>query len=145
MTPRSLQIFVNGALYFFDKLSGVPAKTGEPFVNGLDNILLDYTGVIDITGDWKGCVCFTAEIPMLREVARCLLAKEAISDEILGDLVGEMANTIAGNAQLNSEREFDISIPSVHTESSASSASHAIPIFWKDNMSYLVVGLEGHG
>jgi chemotaxis protein CheX len=74
---------------------------------------------------------------------------EAVSDEAaLSDLVGEMANTIAGNMREFFGASFLISVPIILTGKIDSINMRlkppvfVIPIKWKDHTSHLAIGLE---
>jgi chemotaxis protein CheX len=64
------------------------------------------------------------------------------------DLVGEVANTISGNARRDFGRDFVISVPNVvHGEHADVSAvpgrrSVVIPIHWRSHSAKLVVALK---
>ena len=74
--------------------------------------IYDFTGVIGISGERQGCVYFTAHRDLLRQLL--LHVGEAdVSDNNLCDLVGEIANTISGNARRHFGPNFMISVPVV--------------------------------
>ena len=70
------------------------------------------------------------------------------SDSTLCDLVGEVANTISGNARRDFGREFVISVPSVLTGDEVEVPMtrdlrpYVIPINWRSHSAKLVVALK---
>jgi chemotaxis protein CheX len=69
------------------------------------------------------------------------------SDENIKDLVGEVANTISGNARRDFGKNFVISVPTVIAHdpdkvSAPHARSYVIPINWRTHSAKLVVCLE---
>jgi chemotaxis protein CheX len=109
--------------------------------------LLDYTGCIDVNGSRTGCIYFTAPSALLRHV----LVKHGRTDinaEIMADVVGEVANTISGNARRTFGHDFLISVPRVfqgkHIPGGLSLGDRAfiVPIAWRQYQAALVVSLN---
>ena len=106
----------------------------------------EYTGVIAISGARKGIVYFTAPRGMLT-VLLMRMQETDTSEENIMDLVGEVANTISGNAR----RDFGKTSSSRCRRSSRTTrrrsprrirASYVIPINWRTHSAKLVVCLE---
>lgn len=148
MIERDLQIFIDGLVNYFDKLSGESAEPGVAYVKGVEAVLLDYTGIIGISGGLRGCVYYTAPSDMLMSVAQLILPGEELGEEVLSDVAGEVANTLAGNAQYYSDKEFEISVPAVMQGIAddlvvkSEVPNYVIPIHWRNFRAYLVVGFE---
>jgi chemotaxis protein CheX len=106
----------------------------------------DYTGVISISGKREGVVYFTAPKAMLT-VLLMKMQENDFSHETMRDLVGEVANTISGNARRDFGRDFVISVPSVlagekpDLPQKPGSRSFVIPINWRSHSAKLVVSL----
>jgi chemotaxis protein CheX len=70
------------------------------------------------------------------------------SHETMRDLVGEVANTISGNARRDFGRDFVISVPAVLAGEKpeipvvAGSRSFVIPINWRSHSAKLIVSLK---
>jgi chemotaxis protein CheX len=70
------------------------------------------------------------------------------SHETMRDLVGEVANTISGNARKDFGRDFVISVPSVlagdkhEIPSTPGVRSFVIPINWRSHSAKLIVALK---
>jgi chemotaxis protein CheX len=106
----------------------------------------EYTGVISITGARRGVVYFTAPRGMLT-VLLMRMQETDTSDENIKDLVGEVANTISGNARRDFGKNFVISVPTIIAHdlekvTTPHSRSFVIPINWRTHSAKLVVCLE---
>jgi chemotaxis protein CheX len=70
------------------------------------------------------------------------------SEEILCDLVGEIANTLSGNAREEFGRDFLISVPVVATANDSrfrlleDARNYVIPIIFQSEKAYLLVCLN---
>src|SRR6202011_831573 len=142
-----LKIFIEGALRIFETLTSQPATVGSPYLvtDGKPGVY-EYVGVIDITGTRKGIVYFTAPRGMLT-VLLMRMQETDTSDENIKDLVGEVANTISGNARRDFGKNFVISVPVVIAHeadkvTAPHSRSYVIPINWRTHSAKLVVCLE---
>ncbi|MCB1957410.1 MAG: chemotaxis protein CheX [Rhodocyclaceae bacterium] len=113
MDEQQLRIFVGIIQHYFEQETGRPAEVGSPYLCDPSQLPVhDFTGVIGISGNRKGCVYFSSPREILREML--LRAGESdVSDENLADLAGEIANTISGNARREFGHEFLISVPIV--------------------------------
>ncbi|MDR2153093.1 MAG: chemotaxis protein CheX [Helicobacteraceae bacterium] len=73
-----------------------------------------WTASVDAIGDKKWSVKAHAPKPVLKQMAKLFLNEESPSDDDLRDLIGEIANLVAGRAKaVASDRglQFDISPP----------------------------------
>ena len=151
MKDFQIQIFVQSITNYFDKITDTAAETGVPFLKEEEkNILMEYTGVIGISGKIKGAVYFTADDNFLSELLECITPGAEKSNENLADIAGELANTISGNAQEILGRGFHISVPIIFSKSDSTEQSSlkikastfVIPLRWKSHKAFLAVGLE---
>ncbi len=147
---KQIDIFIEGVKRYFDHLTFEEEllEIGAPYlVRNSERLGLDYTGAISITGDSKGYVFFSSTSPLLKYI---LLGHGAsnFSEEYLGDIVGEIANTISGNARSHMGAEFHISPPKVIVgeinkyNMNLNSRSYVLPIRWRRNSAQLIVSLE---
>lgn len=150
MNEDEIKVFIDGAMRYFERVSGQAATIEPPFLRGNDPLALEFSGVIGISGRHRGAVYFTSG----RELLTALLERLGdgqVDDASLADLVGEVANTIAGNARRYFGGEFLISVPIVLTGRPASISfprdlkSVVIPILWGGARSFLIVCLEHKG
>ena len=141
-------VFVTSVLHYFDTTVLQAAQCGTPHLalTGRPEIS-DYTGVIQVTGKRVGLVAFTAPKSML-SVMLMRMQETDMSHENLCDLVGEIANTLSGNARRDFGQQFQISVPSViagrdgKLEYPAATRPIVIPIEWRNYHARLIVCLQ---
>ncbi len=148
MTEDTVRVFIDGVVRFFQTNQSNDVKVGTPYlINNDSPTAFDVTGIIGISGPYKGCVYFT--VPRIF-VKHLLLSMGELdtSSEHMFDLVGEVANTISGNARSEFGHEFMISVP-VMIEGAPGNIhlpqhlrSYVIPIYWKSYSGAVVVCLE---
>ncbi|MEA3151009.1 MAG: chemotaxis protein CheX [Gammaproteobacteria bacterium] len=141
-----IRTFIEGATNYFETSAQQAATVGSPYLVTDGNPgAYEYTGVIGISGARKGIVYFTAPRGMLT-VLLMRMQETDTSDENIKDLVGEVANTISGNARRDFGKNFVISVPVVMREADKVTAPHSrsyvIPINWRTHSAKLVVCLE---
>jgi chemotaxis protein CheX len=129
-------------------MSNEKAYAGIPYIENGKPVVLEYTGIVGISGNIKGCIYLTATGEMLRELAQIIIDTDKTPKEDIKDLVGEIANTISGNVRKAYGRDFMISVPVVlegklkDIKLPGDLQSSVIPMRWRDYKSYLVVCLE---
>jgi chemotaxis protein CheX len=113
MTEVELLIFTGIIQHYFEQQTQRPAEMGTPFLADPHALpVLDYTGVIGVSGNRQGCVYFTAPTELLRQIL-LHVGETDLSPGNLADLAGEIGNTISGNARKQFGQEFLISVPLV--------------------------------
>lgn len=145
MDESNLKVFIKGTAKYFDAIAKQPAEIGTPYLKEeKDSVILDYSAVIGISGSYRGCVYYTAPKDMIRTLITHMGELNA-DDGLCADFVGEIANTIAGNAQEELGSGFMISVPIVLNGSPESvrfpkdSPTFVIPINWSGSKSYLLI------
>ena len=141
-------VFVSGILQYFGTTVQQAAHCGTPHLalNERPEIS-DYTGVVQVTGRRVGLVAFTAPKSML-SVMLMRMQETDMSHENLCDLVGEIANTLSGNARRDFGKYFQISVPSIFAgkerrlEYPQSTRPIVIPIEWRNYHARLIVSLQ---
>ena len=147
LDEREISSFVSGTTRYFEVAAGQPASVGSPFlVTEGEPDLHEYTGVITVTGRRQGIVYFTAPRGML-VVMLMKMQESNVGNENLCDLVGEVANTVAGNVRRDFGREFAISVPTVVANGSRVPSPPGcnpivIPINWRSHTAKVVVCLK---
>ena len=149
MKEKRLQVFSDGVHNYFNQVnSNDDIEVGTPFlVENKNPPACDITGVIGITGPITGCVYFTAPIDLLKHLLIVMKEPDQSLDNMM-DLVGEVANTISGNARSEYGPEFNISVPFVmkgvpdEIHLPRSSRSFVIPIDWKEHTANIVICLR---
>lgn len=141
-------VFVAGVLHYFGTSVQQLAHCGTPHLALGDRPeIADYTGVIRISGKRNGLVAFTAPKSMLA-VMLMRMQETDMSHENLCDLVGEIANTLSGNARRDFGHHFQISVPSVLTgrngklDYPGDAHPMVIPIAWRNYNARLIVCLN---
>lgn len=147
LDEREVASFVAGTVQYFAVAAGQPASVGSPYLvtQGAPDIN-EYTGVITVSGRRQGVVYFTAPRGML-VVMLMKMQESNVGHTNLCDLVGEVANTIAGNVRRDFGREFGISPPTVVSDGqgiSLPTGCHpiVIPINWRSHTAKVVVCLK---
>jgi chemotaxis protein CheX len=147
LKEAEIRTFVEGTTHYFATSGQQAATVGSPYLvmDGRPGTY-EYTGVIGISGARKGIVYFTAPRGMLT-VLLMRMQETDCSEESILDLVGEVANTISGNARRDFGKSFVISVPTVIARdpdkvAAPHSRSYVIPINWRAHSAKLVVCLE---
>ena len=146
-----LGIFVQGAARYFEEATGEKAEVGAPYLvgpNDFGTIMLNNAAIIGITGGHRGSIIFMAEDALASSLAR-RMGETDPDPSLCADVVGEVANTIAGNARRDLGRDFMISVPvllsgrveRMHLPRGID--TFVLPVTWQGLKSYLAVSLEG--
>lgn len=112
MSEKKLQVFINSVQKYFSQIMDEDELVvGTPYlVENRVPSAKDYTGVISISGRRNGVVYFTAPKDLLERLL-VLMGEPDTGEAMMVDLVGEVANTIAGNARIEFGEDFEISVP----------------------------------
>lgn len=110
LNETELKVFVDAVTHYFSHLTQEPAEIRAAYLAAADTPHFDYTGLIMLSGHFRGCVYFSAPRLMVRELLIRLQEPDTCEDNLL-DAVGEVANTIAGNARRHFGDALDISVP----------------------------------
>ncbi|GAC1543658.1 MAG: chemotaxis protein CheX [Vulcanimicrobiaceae bacterium] len=148
MREDDLKVFVKGTEHFFKQVTQVPAEVSSPFIKESgENVMNDFSAVIGISGMHRGCVYYTAPREMIGELMGHF-GETDHSDELLSDCVGEIANTISGNARQHLGPGFMISVPVVicgkpeAVRFPKDAPAFVIPITWNGYRSSLILCLK---
>lgn len=148
ITEKDIEVFINGIKYYFRTSTHEDIVVETPYLTSAKQITVgDYTGIIGISGERKGFVLVTASEEMLRNLVLSLGEKTATQD-LIHDVVGEVANTISGNARRSFGPGFMISVPMVlkgqpeRIGVSRNTNGYVIPSRWNSFPFQLVVALK---
>ena len=148
MLEKQLQVFIDGVIRYFQHTSDKQVDVGTPYLMNNNEIASgDYIGVISISGSYEGCCYFAAPSILLKHLVLSM-GENDTSDEMLKDTVGEVANTLSGNARQKLGKDFIISVPMVSKGGRnserlfADSRSYVIPISWKSYKASLGICLS---
>lgn len=143
MKIEKLNVFITSVTAFFEQLGQKLNEIDTPYLNSNQHpITSDYTGVINITGPLKGAVYVSCPTMLLRELLS-VLGEPDTSMALLKDLVGEIANTVAGNARTEFGSEFIISPPTVDISTTPvlflpkERRSYIIPFYWRNHQGFI--------
>jgi len=148
VTEDDLKVFVVGTSRYFERVSKHSAQISTPFLKGpSEDVMYDFAAVIGVTGSQRGCVYYTAPRDMVSELVTNLGEEDAADDELLADYIGEIANTISGNAREGLGSGFMISVPVVLAQFNEvrfpqETPAFVIPIVWKNHRSALIICLK---
>ncbi len=145
-----INVFIEGVEKFFNDINKMNVDVGMPYlVKNSNPKISDFTGMINLSGEYSGFVYFTAPRVMLSHLLMIYGVKSVnVNKENILDLVGEIANTISGNARSQYGRTFVISVPTAFTGLSAqidlleSAYSYVIPVGWNKYVAHVVVCLN---
>lgn len=148
MSEEQLRIFIDCIVRYFDHASDVAVKIGTPYLEeNQATRAMDYSGVIAISGNHRGSVCFTAPKILLKHLLLSI-GENDTSEANLADMIGEVSNTLSGNARKELGKNFVISTPTV-VQGAPSEAhlpkrlrSYVIPIVWKGYSAAVVICLK---
>lgn len=151
MKEERIQVFIDGVNRYFNEVNQLDVEIGTPYLVANNNPKShDYTGIIGISGSkYRGCVYFTAPRVLLNSLL--LMMQEEGSEDNIQDLIGEIANTISGNARSEYGAEFMISVPIVirgvpdEIYLPRNARSYVIPIKYKQYSAAIVVCLHNEG
>jgi chemotaxis protein CheX len=148
MKESDLHFFIDSTVNYFEEVTNEKAVTGIPYIKDEAPVVLEFTGIIGISGKRKGSIYITATKSMLSQIAQIILGIDNVGHEDVKDLVGEIANIISGNVRQAYGSDFMISVPVV-VEGIAKDIklpeniqSFVIPLTWREHKSFLVVCLE---
>ena len=99
LKESDLRLFVDSVRRYFDVTSRI-----EPEI--------DFNGIVSFSGRYRGQVVVSLPAAALKELL--LIQRETdLSQASLLDAVGEIANTLAGNARRSLGKDLEISVPKV--------------------------------
>lgn len=147
MSEVEFKVFINAVTHYFSHITGEPAAIRSSYLSDPKDLHFEYTGLITLSGRFRGCVYFTAPGRMLRALLRAMQEPDT-HDENLLDVVGEVANTIAGNARQHFGSALEISVPvqirgvSEKIKSAVRTRPFAIVFNWQRHEAAVVIDLE---
>jgi len=148
MKESELQVFVDSLKrYFATNIGGTLEILPTFHAATQDTPASDYTGIIGVSGEKQGCIYLTATTAMLGEVLLAMGEPE-IDSSLFNDVIGEVTNTVSGNARKVFGAGFMISVPIVvtgrpeHIHFPRNSDIGVVPFLWNQHKASLVVCLQ---
>jgi len=110
LNESDLRLFVDSVTRYFAVTSRTPPQIAAAFL-GTDPLPThDFNGIVSFSGRFSGQVIVSLPAIAVRELL--LIQRETdLSDSNLLDAVGEIANTLAGNARQALGSGLEISVP----------------------------------
>jgi chemotaxis protein CheX len=146
---KNLRVLIEGTQHYFKKLTGEAITVDKPqLIREINQHILDYTGVIGISGSHQGSIFFSSTKGLLEELLLALKITDDDENQIM-DLVGDVSNTISGNARCELGAKFMVSPPVIlKGKGEEMKVSHIeeiymIPLLWKGHKAHLIISLEG--
>lgn len=148
MEETILKIFAQSVTRYFATVADGQAVLGTPYLSAdNESVAFDFSAVIGITGSHRGNIYYTAPREKLHALLP-LIGEAAPDDRLCAELVGEITNTISGNAREQLGAGFMISTPfiiegkplSVHT--SKDTTCYILPVTWNQHRSRVLVSLK---
>ncbi len=141
-----LRVFVDAVKTYFTNITGQTADVSAAFLGAGDMPNHGYTGAITLAGRFRGSVYFTAPRLLLRDLLAQMGEPDTCEENLL-DAVGEIANTIAGNARQRFGNGLEISVPSrVRSDAPFAITRRARPFVirlrWRNLDAAVVVDIE---
>lgn len=147
MDSRQLQLFKKITLDYFAKLSPADQPVLEtPYLQFGDPVLLDYASLVQIRGEYEGCLYLTSPVPLLHNLLQAHGESE-VSERTLRDMCRELSNVLSGNASQAFSGNWEISVPQSLgpgelPELKLPPSAFVMPIRWRGAAALLVIGLE---
>ena len=149
ISEDEIRVFVEAVNNYFVTISQKNAEISAAYL-GLGETVpptFDYTGLITVGGNYRGCVYFSAPGNMIARLLLMLREPEITSENLL-DAVGEIANTIVGNARRYFGKTMEISVPITMTgiseglRSATLSRPYIIMIRWLNFDASVIIDIE---
>ncbi len=147
ISEHDARVFVDGVTNYFSHLTGEAAVIRAAYLADTALPRFDYTGLISLSGQFRGSVYFSASSMMAAKLLLAMRESDTGKSNLL-DIVGEVANTIAGNARKHYGAGLVISTPLTiygHTDqvkSAIRARPFAIELQWQQSEAVVVVDLE---
>lgn len=150
LSATELKVFIDAVTHYFAQLTNEPAVIRSSYLAETEMPYFDYTGLITLSGQFRGCIYFSAPRRLVRELLVQLQEPDTCEENLL-DAVGEVANTLSGNARRHFGSALDISVPitikgsAEQIKSAVRTRPFAILLSWQRYEAVVVVDLEPVG
>ncbi|HKP98349.1 MAG TPA: chemotaxis protein CheX [Fibrobacteria bacterium] len=121
-----IEPFIKATIETFKTMVHLKVIHGEIRVRKPSEPASDYSGIIGLTGGAEGSVTLGFPLGTAKAVASSFLGEETVSESLVADTIGEIANIITGYAKKDIPGvEINISLPTVIKGASHEIISHA--------------------
>jgi chemotaxis protein CheX len=141
-----LKLFVEAVRQYFKVLTRQEPQVTSAYLATGDLQGHEYNGVVSFSGAWNGYVIVSMPGQLLKELL-VLQGEKDLSPANLLDAVGEIANTLGGNARKSLGPALQISVPmQLHGHSGVQARvrkhPYAITLRWNDQPAVVWVDME---
>ena len=146
LTENELKLFVDSVRHYFRTTTRQEPQITSAFLGTGDVEGFEFNGIVSFSGSYNGQVIVSAPSRLLRELL--LMQHETdLSDGNLLDAVGELANTLAGNARKTLGSQLRISVPvklqgSAATRARVRRLPYVITLRWNHQPAMVCVDME---
>lgn len=147
ISESDARVFVDAVTNYFNHLSGEAAAIRSAYLADTHLPRFDYTGLISLSGQFRGSVYFSASSMMAAKLLLAMRETDTAKSNLL-DIVGEVANTIAGNARKHYGAGLEISTPVTiyghadEVRAAVRARPFAIELQWQQSEGVVLVDLE---
>lgn len=111
MNEETLKTILESITNYFKKFEIGQVKVYPSYLGEIGTLpSYDFTGIVTISGDYKGVVYYSSSANLIHKVI--LKLGQPMNNAYYLDLVAEMSNIFAGNLRKVLGQSFDISVPS---------------------------------
>ena len=110
LNEAELKLFVDSVRRYFQVVTRNEAQVTSAFLATGDLDGFDFNGIVTFSGAYDGHVIVSMPPPLLKELL-LLQGETELTDTNLLDAVGEIANTLGGNARKTLGAGLNISVP----------------------------------
>ncbi len=149
LNDAELKLFVDSARRYFEVITQQQPEITSAFLGTAGVPGYEYNGIVQFSGSYRGQVRVSMPGKLLRELL--LLQHETdLGNANLLDAVGEVANTLAGNARKQLGAGLHISVPST-VQGTANLPAHVrqrpyvISLRWNHQPAQVWVDMERRG
>jgi chemotaxis protein CheX len=139
------QTFIDSTADYFKVIIKDQVKIGTPYINEYNDISREFCGQILINGASDGIFYIAATSKMLVSMIQKILNEKIIDSSLIPDLVGEIANVVAGNARAVFGNDFIISIPKIILPGEQIinyGVTYVVPVFWENHNFYIAFSFK---
>lgn len=148
MNETDLRVFADAVRHYFSQLGSEKAEIRTSFLQDSASVpVYDFTGIIRVGGDYSGQVRVSASRRLVLYLLQLNHAPDDSTEACL-DAVGELANTLAGNARRHYGERLDVSVPEAYIGSGPHDLSRqrlmVIMVDWKQYGLAVLVDMSPH-
>jgi len=149
INEKDIHSFVDAVNGFFSQFADEKVEIRAAYLveGDIKPSTFELTSYIQLSGDFAGRVYFSAPRALVAHLL-LMMQEPNRSDERLLDAVGEIANTISGNARKHFGESMEISVPNAQLtrsgwlDSVVSPRSYVILVKWKQYRASVVVDIQ---